>query len=156
MLSLLTAVLEGQMRQGNVVRNVAALVTTVPSDPKPPRTLTAAEHHQSQQARLRGQDRRGHREVESQRPDVASARQPRRDSKSGQKRAGRRQASNWRRIPVQWLCRTLMHLGGAPIAVIAAWLGHASSAFTMATYVHSQDPALADAARRLARVVTSS
>jgi integrase len=43
-------------------------------------------------------------------------------------------------------CGTLMHLEDVPIAV-AAWLGHASSAFTMATYVHSQDPALADAAR---------
>ena len=37
-------------------------------------------------------------------------------------------------------CGTLMHLEGVPIAVIAAWLGHASSAFTMATYVHSQSP----------------
>jgi integrase len=53
-------------------------------------------------------------------------------------------------------CGTLMQLDGVPIAVIAAWLGHASSAFTMATYVHSQEPALADAARRLARVVTNS
>jgi integrase len=46
MLSLLTAVLEDQMRQGHLVRNVAALVTRVPSDPKPPRTLTAAEVRQ--------------------------------------------------------------------------------------------------------------
>ncbi|CNK24908.1 site-specific recombinase%2C phage integrase [Mycobacterium tuberculosis] len=52
-------------------------------------------------------------------------------------------------------CGTLMHLEGVPIAVIAAWLGHASSAFTMSTYVHSQEPALADAARRLARVTNS-
>ena len=44
-------------------------------------------------------------------------------------------------------CGTLMHLEGVPIAVIAAWLGHASWAFTMATYVHSQEPALADAAQ---------
>jgi hypothetical protein len=49
-----------------------------------------------------------------------------------------------------------MHFEGVPIAVIAAWLGHPSSAFTMATYVHSQEPALADAARRLARVITNS
>ena len=53
-------------------------------------------------------------------------------------------------------CGTPMHLEGVPIAVIAAWLGHASSAFTMATYVHSQEPALAAAARRLVRVVTNS
>ena len=49
-------------------------------------------------------------------------------------------------------CGALMHLEGVPIA---AWLGHASSAFTMSTYVHSQEPALADAARRLARVTNS-
>ncbi|MCF8606793.1 site-specific integrase [Gordonia sp. HY442] len=39
-------------------------------------------------------------------------------------------------------CATLMHLRGVPIAVIAAWLGHSSAAFTMATYAHSQDDAL--------------
>ncbi|MEQ7009385.1 tyrosine-type recombinase/integrase [Actinopolymorpha sp. B17G11] len=43
-------------------------------------------------------------------------------------------------------CGTLMHLQGVPIAVIAAWLGHADSAFTMRTYVHSQDEALHNAA----------
>jgi integrase len=48
-------------------------------------------------------------------------------------------------------CGTLMHLRGVPIAVIAAWLGHASAAFTMATYVHSQDDALKDAANSLSR-----
>jgi integrase len=37
---------------------------------------------------------------------------------------------------------TLMHLRGVPTAVISAWLGHASAAFTMRTYVHSQDEAL--------------
>ena len=35
-------------------------------------------------------------------------------------------------------CGTLMHLKGVPIAVVAAWLGHASSAFTKAVYTHSQ------------------
>ncbi|MHA4848518.1 tyrosine-type recombinase/integrase [Rhodococcus sp. MSC1_016] len=43
-------------------------------------------------------------------------------------------------------CGTLMHLRHVPIAVIAAWLGHASAAFTMSIYVHSQDPALLAAA----------
>jgi integrase len=33
--------------------------------------------------------------------------------------------------------------------VIAAWLGHADPAFTMRTYVYSQDDALHDAARAL-------
>jgi integrase len=44
---------------------------------------------------------------------------------------------------------TLMHLEGVPIAVISAWLGHSDAAFTMRTYVHSQDAALVDASRRL-------
>jgi integrase len=39
-------------------------------------------------------------------------------------------------------CGTLMHLRHVPIAVISAWLGHASASFTMKTYVHSQDEAL--------------
>ena len=33
---------------------------------------------------------------------------------------------------------------GCAIAVISAWLGHASKAFTMQTYVHSQPEALSD------------
>jgi len=43
-------------------------------------------------------------------------------------------------------CGTLMHLEGVPTAVIAAWLGHSSPAFTMRTYVHSQPEALQSAA----------
>ena len=50
---------------------------------------------------------------------------------------------------------TLMHLRGVPVAVIAAWLGHADAAFTMRTYVHSQDDALRSAASVL-DVVTSA
>jgi integrase len=52
-------------------------------------------------------------------------------------------------------CATLMHLRGVPIAVVAAWLGHASAAFTMSVYAHSQDEALRDAAMSFGRVVTS-
>jgi integrase len=52
-------------------------------------------------------------------------------------------------------CGTLMRLRGVPIAVIAAWSGHASAAFTMAVYVHSQDEALKRAGTRFGRVVTS-
>src|SRR5664279_2625054 len=48
---------------------------------------------------------------------------------------------------------TLMHLQDVPIAVISAWLGHASEAFTMATYVHSQPEALATAAQSFSQVV---
>jgi integrase len=52
-------------------------------------------------------------------------------------------------------CATLMHLRSVPIAVIAAWLGHASAAFTMSVYTHSQDDALKDAAGSFGRVVTT-
>ncbi len=50
-------------------------------------------------------------------------------------------------------CATLMHLRGVPIAVIAAWLGHASAAFTMSVYAHSQDDAPQAAADGFSRVV---
>jgi integrase len=50
-------------------------------------------------------------------------------------------------------CATLMHLRGVPIAVIAAWLGHASAAFTISVYAHSQDVALKSAASSFTRVV---
>ena len=53
-------------------------------------------------------------------------------------------------------CGSLMHLRGVPIAIIAAWLGHASSAFTMNTYIHSQDDALVTAAQSYGRVATLS
>jgi integrase len=52
-------------------------------------------------------------------------------------------------------CGTLMHLRGVPVAVIAAWLGHTDAAFTMRTYVHSQDDALRSAASVM-DVVTSA
>ena len=52
-------------------------------------------------------------------------------------------------------CGTLMHLRGVPIAVIAAWLGDASAAFTMAVYAHSQGDALKAAASSFGRVVTT-
>jgi integrase len=53
-------------------------------------------------------------------------------------------------------CATLMHLRQVPIAVIAAWLGHANAAFTLSTYAHSQDEALQAAAMSFGRVVTFS
>jgi len=52
-------------------------------------------------------------------------------------------------------CGTLMHLNHVPIAVISAWLGHASSAFTQAVYTHSQDGALRAAATSFQRDVTT-
>ncbi|MGO9508036.1 MAG: tyrosine-type recombinase/integrase, partial [Mycobacterium sp.] len=53
-------------------------------------------------------------------------------------------------------CATLMHLRQVPIAVIAAWLGHASAVFTMSVYAHSQDGALKAASSSFGRVVTTS
>ena len=53
-------------------------------------------------------------------------------------------------------CGTLMHLQGVPIVVVSAWLGHADPAFTMRTYVHSQNDALKTAAMSLQRVVSPS
>ena len=47
-----------------------------------------------------------------------------------------------------------MHLRQVPIAVIPAWLGHASAAFTLSVYAHSQDDALQAAASSFGRVVT--
>ncbi|KXO93044.1 hypothetical protein AXK58_14335 [Tsukamurella tyrosinosolvens] len=39
-------------------------------------------------------------------------------------------------------CGTLMHLNGVPMAVIAAWLGHANPTITQRIYAHSQQDAL--------------
>ena len=52
-------------------------------------------------------------------------------------------------------CGTLMHLQGVPIVVVSAWRGHADLAFTMRTYVHSQNDALKIAVS-LRRVVSPS
>jgi len=237
MLSLLTAILEDQMRQGHVIRNVAGLVARIPSDAEDARTLTAMEVEQvlnhiegdryaaawhlalsglrrGEIAALKWSDvdlqkgtiaisrnrlRFGDQVVEGTVKSKASARKlPLPESLASTLKAARsRQAadklamgvayqssgyvvvdeagqalsphaltSRWSRMlkavgvsrvrlhDARHTCGTLMHLENVPIAVIAAWLGHASSAFTMATYVHSQDPALAQAAQTLSRAMT--
>ena len=53
-------------------------------------------------------------------------------------------------------CGTLMHLRGVPTAVISKWLGHATASFTMATYVHSQDDALAAAGAMYATAIRAT
>jgi integrase len=53
-------------------------------------------------------------------------------------------------------CATLMHLQGVPIALVAAWLGHADVSFTMRTYVHAQPEALELAARSFAPPIADS
>ncbi|MFI2478169.1 tyrosine-type recombinase/integrase [Nocardia xishanensis] len=52
-------------------------------------------------------------------------------------------------------CGTTMHLRKVPLAVIAAWLGHADASVTARIYTHSQDDALRDAAKTLGEVVSS-
>jgi integrase len=53
-------------------------------------------------------------------------------------------------------CATLMHLQGVPIALAAAWLGHADVSFTLRTYVHAQPEALELAARSFAPPAANS
>jgi integrase len=53
-------------------------------------------------------------------------------------------------------CATLMHLQGVPIALVAAWLGHADISFTLRTYVHAQPEALEVAARSFAPPAANS
>lgn len=52
-------------------------------------------------------------------------------------------------------CATLMHLRGVPVVVIAAWLGHQDAGFTLRTYAHSTNDALADAAAVLNSITTT-
>jgi integrase len=49
-----------------------------------------------------------------------------------------------------------MHLRGVPTAVISKWLVHATAAFTMATYVHSQDNGLTAAGAVYGSVIRGS
>ncbi len=51
-------------------------------------------------------------------------------------------------------CGTLMHHQGVPDKDLAAWLGHASASFTIATYVHSQAEHLRAAASSYGRLGT--
>lgn len=51
-------------------------------------------------------------------------------------------------------CATLMHMRGVPVAVIAARLGHQDAGFTLRTYAHSTDAALAEAAATLGAITS--
>jgi integrase len=230
MLGLLTAVLKDQMRQGQVVRNVAELVDRIPADPKPSDTFTRAELQKvldhidgdryaiAWQLALTGL-RRGEVaglrwsdvDLDARTMQISSTRL--RFGKhlvedTPKSRAGRRTlpipdhlaatlrsaraiqaadklalgeeyqasgfvvanewgtalsphalTSRWARMlkaadvrhirfhDARHTCGTLMHLQDVPIALISAWLGHASKAFTMQTYVHSQPEALSVAAQ---------
>jgi integrase len=248
LLSLVTAVLEDQVKQGHIVRNVGALVDRVAGDAKKFRTLTDKEmfkilDHECRDRHLwtlalyglrRGEiaglrwrnvnltnktvgegeealppqsvrivENRvvlGKQRVESGTPKSKASRRtlPLPDDVVGVLKAARQRqreerlsfgegygggeyvcsdemgnplhpdaiTSRWQKLlsdlgigyvrlhDARHSCATLMHLRGTPIAVIAAWLGHASAAFTMATYAHSQDEALKAAASSFGRVVT--
>ena len=49
-----------------------------------------------------------------------------------------------------------MRLHGVPVALVAAWLGHADVSFTLRTYVHAQPEALELAARSFAPPTSSA
>ncbi len=51
---------------------------------------------------------------------------------------------------------TLMSLNGVPLAVVAAWAGHADPAFTLRVYAHSQDAAIRDASALLTRIISEA
>jgi len=51
---------------------------------------------------------------------------------------------------------TLMILNGVPVPVVSKWHGHASAAFTMNNYAHSQDDALTAAGALLGSVIRKS
>lgn len=239
MLYLLTTVLQDQVKQGHVVRNVAELVDRIPSDPKPPDTFSAdevdkvLEHIKSDRyavawelalAGLRRGEISGLRweDVDLKANTISITRNRVAFAKtisegSPKSRASRRKlplpehlAATFRSVKAiqaqdrlrlgeayeasgyvvvdeagrpltpnlltwRWgkmledagvrhirlhdarhTRGTLMHLlDGVPVAVIAAWLGHASAAFTLSTYVHSQPEALEAAAQSFARVVTN-
>jgi integrase len=236
LLHLTAAVLDDQVKQGNVVRNVARLVDRVAGDPQKFRTLTEAEmfailDHECRDAHLwalalyglrRGEIsglRWEHVDLVAQTISIVENRvvlgKQRVESGTPKSRASRRTlpvpdevvavlkatrqrqrqerlrfgegygggeyvcsdemgnplhpdaiTSRWQKLlrdmgigyvrlhDARHSCATLMHLRGTPIAVIAAWLGHASAAFTMATYAHSQDEALKAAGSSFGRVVT--
>ncbi len=236
LLYLATAVLDDQVKQGNVVRNVARLVDRVAGNPRKYRTLTAEEmftilDHDCRDRHLWALAlyglRRGEiaglrwanvdlkaktvsivenrvtigKEVVTGTPkSKASTRTlPMPDEVVDVLRAARKRqteerlafgtgygpgeyvacdetgqpyhpdllTSRWRRMldelgikrvrlhDARHSCATLMHLRQVPIAVIAAWLGHASAAFTMSVYAHSQDDALKAAASSFGRIVTT-
>jgi integrase len=210
-LSLLTAVLKDQQKQGNLVRNVVSLVDRVPGDPKPSATLTedeveAIEEHTADDryriawqlalAGLRRGEIAGLRweDVDLRAKTVTIARNLVVALKATKKfQAADRLAlgtgyqpsgyvvvneagaplspgaisSRWEHVlegagvrkvrlhDARHTCGTLMHLKGVPIAVVAAWFGHASSAFTQAVYTHSQPDAMTAAAQSFTRVVTN-
>lgn len=237
LLGLLVQVLDSEEKQGNVVRNVAALVDRIAGDPKPPDPLDESEvelvlaHIEGDRyaiawelalAGMRLGEICGMRwsdvDLDAQTLSVENTRLQRGQKhieKAPKSKAGRRalplpddlfaafksarriQAADrlrlgeayeasgyvvvneagraltpnaienrWARMlqaagvrhhrlhDARHTCGTLMHLRGVPTALISAWLGHASKAFTLQTYVNPKPEALTIAAQSFARTVT--
>lgn len=248
LLYLTEVALDDQLRQGNIVRNVAALVDRVAGDPKKYRTLTEAEMNQILDHDCRDRHvfmlalyglRRGElaglkwshinltdkpigegedelpalhlrvvenrvtigKRIETSTPKSAASKRTLplpTDAVEALKTARKRQAEEQLKfgpgygtgeyvarneagqpyhpnlIWFRWsqmlkelkikhvrlhdgrhTCGSVMHARGVPLADISAWLGHASSAFTLSVYVHSQANALQAAAASFDRVVTT-
>jgi integrase len=183
MLYLCTAVLEDQVAQGNAVRNVAKLVDRIAGEAGEMRALTERDmfrilDHECRDRHLWALALYGLR-----RGEVAGLRWTNVDLKAKTVRIVENRVAvgaeimsgtpyhpnlltfRWGRMldglsieqvrlhDARHSCATLMHLRQVPIAVIAAWLGHASAAFTLSVYVHSQDDVLKAAATSFGRVV---
>ncbi|MDP0398935.1 site-specific integrase [Tsukamurella strandjordii] len=228
LLTITAQVLDAELKQGHVVRNVARLVDRIPQQRAEMRTLSTTDMHRVLDHRCREQHlwvlalhglRRGEiaglrwsdvdfesnrltiaeTRVEGERgevhtttpkslssrrtlpmpPDVVAALKRAKKAQARERlalgaehgpglhvavdEAGRPYKPNWitdawerllrdlgiervRLHDARHTCATVMHLQGVPTAVIAAWLGHADSSFTLRTYAHSQPDALVAAA----------
>lgn len=240
MLGLLQSVLDDQLKQGRVVRNVAALVDRIPGDAKPALTLTVHEVEKvvahiggdryaiawelaltglrrGEIAGLRWEDV----DLESETKTLTVARNRLRFGKTVSVGAPKSRASGrtlplperlaaafrsaraiqaadklalgsayqasgyvvvneageplsphaltsrWARMlkaagvrhvrlhDARHTAGTMLHMQNVPVALIAAWLGHASKAFTLETYVHAEPNALSGVAQSFPQVVTS-
>ncbi|MFI5958412.1 site-specific integrase [Cryptosporangium sp. NPDC051539] len=155
MLFTLGQILDDAINQGTVARNVAELVDRSPqtwaATDFRKRTLTVRAARVSVDGDATESDPKSESggrtlPVTDELIDVLKR------ARGGRQRTRRSPAAH----DARRTCGTLLHLQGVPVAVIAAWLGHADAAFTMRTYVHPQEDALKDAAKALTkRRVTS-
>lgn len=221
MLGLIKALMDDQLKQGQITRDVAALVDSLPRERAEMKTLSEADmfkvldypnkHRHLWTLALYGL-RRGEvaglrwKMVDFDKGEIEIAENRRRAGKevlTGTPKSQRsrrilpmppevmevlKQAKEqsdseyvagdeiWRRpelLSLRWLelldelgiervrlhdarhtCGTVMHLRGVPISVIATWLGHSSSAFTMDRYLHANPESLRAAADAFKRSVT--
>ena len=125
MLNLISRVLADLVKQGLLVRDVAALVDRLKRPDTKLNTFTEAEVRKLLNTwRTTGSATRG-------------------------------EVKKIRLHDARHSCASIMHAQGVPIAAISEWLGHADAAFTMRTYVHVQNDALKTAATTFQRVVST-